>query len=84
LNVYDRVASVCFAMALVAAACGSDGPDGSGASQAASGGQPVASSDGVVSPQMVLTEFSIDGDLTVPAGHVVVEVENQGAIPHNL
>ncbi|MEQ8841376.1 MAG: multicopper oxidase domain-containing protein [Acidimicrobiales bacterium] len=35
-------------------------------------------------PLIDLTEFAIRGDLAVPEGHVVLDVLNQGAAPHNL
>ncbi|HSL27465.1 MAG TPA: multicopper oxidase domain-containing protein, partial [Acidimicrobiia bacterium] len=38
---------------------------------------------GVVA-EIHLTEFAITGDLAVPAGPVVLEVENAGTVPHNL
>ena len=37
-----------------------------------------------ITPVIDLSEFSITGDLTVPAGRIVVDVTNNGAIPHNL
>ena len=93
-----RWAAIGMTTVLFAAACGADGsdtlPGASGAQeaseattqaeQAEQSEQVAVSSDGVVSPLLTLGEFSIEGDLTVPAGHVVIEVENGGAVPHNL
>lgn len=39
--------------------------------------------DAVV-PLVDLSEFAIRGDLTVPAGHVILDVLNTGAAPHNV
>ena len=33
---------------------------------------------------VVLSEFSIDGNLTAPAGQVILNVLNEGRIPHNV
>lgn len=35
-------------------------------------------------PLIDLSEFAIRGDLTVPAGHVVLDVLNVGSAPHNV
>ncbi len=43
-------------------------------------GEPAIVSDLDIS----LTEFSIDGELSVPAGEVVLNIVNAGAIEHNL
>lgn len=44
------------------------------------------SSDEVISSDLdiSLTEFSIDGELTAPAGNVTLNIVNAGAIEHNL
>ena len=83
---------------LLAAACGADGSDvaNTAPSQTADGaaapspdpvapaGQTVVATDGVVTPHVTLTEFAIRGDLTVPAGRIVVDVVNNGAVPHTF
>lgn len=46
------------------------------------GGGVVASGPTVV--DITLTEFSIDGNLTVPEGEVVLNVTNAGSVEHNL
>jgi uncharacterized cupredoxin-like copper-binding protein len=43
----------------------------------------AAGPEGVVA-EIRLTEFTITGDLAVPAGPVVLDVENVGTVPHNL
>jgi uncharacterized cupredoxin-like copper-binding protein len=43
----------------------------------------VVTADAIV-PLINLSEFSIRGDLSVPAGHVVLDIENQGSAIHNL
>ena len=40
--------------------------------------------DDAAVPLIDLSEFAIRGDLAVPEGHVVLDVLNQGAAPHNL
>ena len=32
---------------------------------------------------ITLTEFAVEGDLTAPAGHVILNVSNEGAVEHN-
>ena len=32
---------------------------------------------------ITLTEFALEGDLTAPAGHVILNISNEGAIDHN-
>ena len=44
--------------------------------------QAVATSTTTLSVD--LTEFAITGNLTAPAGHVVIDVTNSGSIEHNL
>ncbi len=69
---------------LAASACSPDDP----LTGTIAGTAPVAdhgrSDDGAITPVIDLSEFSISGDLTVAAGHIVVDVTNNGAIPHNL
>ena len=52
------------------------------------GGTPVAAaSEGEgqeVAPHISLTEFAIDGDLTIPPGEVTIELHNEGGAIHNL
>ena len=43
---------------------------------------PTASAATVV--DVSLSEFSIDGDLTVPAGAVSLDVTNDGTMEHNV
>jgi FtsP/CotA-like multicopper oxidase with cupredoxin domain len=77
--------------AMIAAACGSDDPvpfRGGAASDLApadSGGSPtpVAAAD-AATPHITLTEFAIETQEVIPAGRVVLDVENKGAVPHNL
>ncbi len=44
----------------------------------AAGGAPATSRLNVT-----LTEFALDGDLSAPAGHVILNISNEGAIDHN-
>lgn len=56
---------------VAAAAFSGDGSGGSG------GGQATTAS-------ITLSEFAIDGDLSVPAGDLTLDVKNAGALVHNL
>ncbi len=68
--------------ALIAAACAPDDfPAEAGATASISADS--IGSDATV-PLIDLSEFSIKGDLTVPAGPVVVDVLNKGAAVHTL
>lgn len=51
------------------------GGDGKGTSSAAAASSTV---------EITLSEFSITGNLTVPAGKVVLNVSNKGTVEHNL
>jgi len=51
------------------------GGDGKGSSSAAAASSTV---------EITLSEFSITGNLTVPAGKVVLNVSNKGTVEHNL
>ena len=68
------VVTVAVIGAVAVAAVVSDSGDGGGSS----GG--IASTDLNVS----LVEFSIDGDLTAPAGNVTLNVSNDGSMEHNV
>ncbi len=54
------------------------------------GGTPAAASadeseaGGAVAPHISMTEFAIDGDLTIPPGDVTIELHNDGGVVHNL
>ena len=48
---------------------------------AASGG---GESDGATTAQLTLDDFTITGDLEVPAGEIRLEAVNIGAAPHNV
>jgi uncharacterized cupredoxin-like copper-binding protein len=79
---------------LVAVGCsGDDEPASESVGAAAATSAPaddVGSGDGGVEAaasttiDVSLTEFSIGGDLTAPAGNVVLEVTNDGTKMHNL
>ncbi len=73
-----------FAMVFaVAALIQSNSPDA--APGAAAPETPDAPSEAAVSEIAVaLNEFSIDGTLTAPAGRVVLDVVNEGRVPHNV
>jgi plastocyanin len=45
---------------------------------AAAGGAPTTSQLNIT-----LTEFALEGDLTAPAGHVILNISNEGSIDHN-
>lgn len=48
---------------------------------------PPGDASGTAEPVVAhiqLTEFAIEGDLTVPPGEVVLEVHNEGAVIHNV
>jgi FtsP/CotA-like multicopper oxidase with cupredoxin domain len=43
-----------------------------------------AVTDAPVTPNIELSEFSIDGDLDIPAGEVLIDLANTGSVTHNL
>ncbi len=49
-----------------------------------SGGSTTAASAAVTTVKLKLTEFAIEGNMTVPAGQVKLEVTNAGTVDHNL
>lgn len=80
-----RVLAGLLAIAFLLASCAKDddfgdGSGGGGESELAMADLP---SDATV-PLIDLSEFAVRGDLAVPEGHVVLDVLNQGAAPHNL
>ena len=87
-----RIAALSIAMVLIAASCSSDDPvpfrgNAAGAGDATTPvvyDEAVVAADGTITPLIELTEFAIEGDLVVPAGHVVLDVQNKGALEHNL
>ncbi|MEZ5167251.1 MAG: multicopper oxidase domain-containing protein [Acidimicrobiales bacterium] len=74
---FGRVVLALLAAVLFAIACS---PDDELLGEVDAGDLP---SDAIV-PLIDLSEFAIRGDLTVPEGHVVADVLNQGAAVHNL
>ncbi|MBC8363645.1 MAG: multicopper oxidase domain-containing protein [Actinobacteria bacterium] len=78
-------------VSLVAVACAKDEDAGTAqpdaAGTAVSGeieATPVVEVEGAHVATLTLTEFAIGGDLTVPAGQVVLSLVNKGAIDHNV
>ncbi len=45
---------------------------------------PTAAASGMVEATLTLSEFAIQGDLSIPAGHVVFELVNVGTQIHNV
>ncbi len=88
-----RAAALGMALALIAGACSSDDSDAADTADTAEAvdvagdGGADATEAAVVEerlPHIQLSEFAIQGDLTVAEGQVTLEVENHGALPHNL
>jgi len=77
-------------LALVAAACAKDPEDSAELAAPADavsgqlGADHAVEVEGAHVATLVLTEFSISGDLTVPAGHVILNVVNKGNVDHNV
>lgn len=46
--------------------------------------QAAGPGEEIITVRVTLTEFAVEGDLTVPPGHIRVEAQNAGAIIHNI